>query len=201
MWRSKERLFYFRQGCPVLLYTVNRHPFYVWPDMDFKILLKKITPKLRYIARKNTLYGFYSQEDLYQEMCIYLWQNYRYGLPIGINESYVIKGCEFHIKNFLRKGRPKMVLSSIDEIVYPGGLSLSDILEDNRAYSKSKMEANISIDNIKGLGLTDKENSVLSLLLKGYTVREIAYQLDISHVMVLKYKNNIKKKWEKLGYQ
>jgi trk system potassium uptake protein TrkH len=30
-------------------------------------------------------------------MCLYLWQEYSQGLPIGINEAYVIKGCEFHI--------------------------------------------------------------------------------------------------------
>jgi len=32
-------------------------------------------------------------------------------------------------------------------------------------------------------------------------MREIAVKLDVSHVMVLKYKNNIRKKWKKKGYQ
>ncbi|MDP8254090.1 MAG: LuxR C-terminal-related transcriptional regulator [Candidatus Kaelpia aquatica] len=169
--------------------------------MDFRILLEKITPRLKYIARMNTLYGFYSQDDLFQEMCIYLWQQYRYGLPIGINESYVVKGCEFHLKNFLRKGRPKIVLSSLDESICSGGITLVDILEDDKADSKSRIEARLTIDDIKDLGLTDKENSVLSLLLKGHTMREIAVKLDVSHVMVLKYKNNIRKKWKKKGYQ
>jgi RNA polymerase sigma factor (sigma-70 family) len=169
--------------------------------MDFKILLERITPKLKYIARKNVLCGFYSQEDLYQEMCIYLWQNYKYGLPIGINESYAVKGCEFHIKNFLRKGRPKVFLSSIDEIIHPRGLTLSDILEDKCAYSKQNIEANITVDEIRSLNLSDKERAVLAALLRGYTIREAAAQLDISHVMVLKYKNSIKKKWKDKGYQ
>ena len=100
--------------------------------MDFRILLEKITPALRFIARKHLFMGFYDEEDLYQEMCIYLWQHYGHGLPIGINESYVIKGCEFHIQNFLRKGRPKVILSSLDELVSPEGPTLGDILEDRR---------------------------------------------------------------------
>ena len=167
--------------------------------MDFRILLEKITPALKFIARKHLLYGCYDAEDLYQEMCLYMWQHYAHGLPIGINEAYVIKGCEFHIQNFLRKGRPKVVISSIDELMTPDGLTLGDILEDKGRSLSSRIESNMTIDEIKSLGLTDKERSVLSYLLKGCTVRETASQLDISHVMVLKHKKAIVEKWRKKG--
>lgn len=165
--------------------------------MDFRILLEKITPALRYIARKHLLTSFYEEEDLYQEMCLYLWQHYKYGLPIGINESYVIKGCEFHIQNFLRKGRPKATLSSLDELITPEGPTLGEILEDKREDAGLSMANRLTIDEIKTMGLTDKERSVLSCLLKGFTVRETASQLGISHVMVLKYKKGIIEKWRK----
>lgn len=169
--------------------------------MDFRILLEKIKPALKYIARKHLFYSFYSEEDLYQEMCLYLWQNYGGGLPIGINEAYVIKGCEFHIQNFLRKGRPKAAISSLDEFITPGGLTFADILEDKRADFRLTIENKVTIDEIANIGLTDKEKSVLSYLLKGYTVREIAKELEVSHVMVLKHKKGIIKKWRKKGYQ
>ena len=169
--------------------------------MDFRILLEKITPSLRYIARKHLLYGFYSEEDLYQEMCIFLWQNYANGLPIGINEAYVIKGCEFHIQNFLRKGRPKAKISSLDMLISPQGQTLGDILEDKKANRKSDIENRLTVDQLKNIGLTNKEQTVVSYLLKGYTVREIAKQMGCSHVMVIKYKKGITKKWRKKGYQ
>ncbi len=165
--------------------------------MDFKILLEKITPALKFIARKHLLTSFYSEEDLYQEMCLYLWQHYGYGLPIGINESYVIKGCEFHIQNFLRKGRPKVSFSSIDELVSPDGPTLGEILEDKNSIQGSRMDNEITIDEIKGMDLTDNERAVLSYLLKGNTVREAASKLGISHVMVLKHKKAIIKKYRK----
>lgn len=165
--------------------------------MDFRILLEKITPTLRFIARKHLLLGHYDEEDLYQEMCLYLWQAYGSGLPIGINESYVIKGCEFHIQNFLRKGRPKVLFSSIDELIGREGLTLGDILEDTKAPLSSSIETGLTIDEIKNLGLTGKERAALSCLLKGYTVREAASALGISHVMVLKHKKAIIKKWRK----
>ena len=165
--------------------------------MDFRILLEKITPALKYIARKHLLLGSYDEENLYQEMCLYLWQHYRNGLPIGINESYVIKGCEFHLQNFLRKGRQKVVLSSLDELITPEGLTLGDILEDKRETVGSRIEGELTVDEIRGMGLTDRERSVLSYLLKGYTVREAAKELGISHVMVVKYKKGIVGKWRK----
>lgn len=165
--------------------------------MDFRILLEKITPALRYIARKHLLRGFYDEDDLYQEMCLYLWQHYRYGLPMGINESYVIKGCEFHIQNFMRKGRPKVLFAPIDEAISADGATLADILEDKKEPASPGMEIRLTIDEIKNLGLSEKERSVLSCLLKGHTVREAAAQIGISHVMVLKHKKAIIKKWRK----
>lgn len=165
--------------------------------MHFRILLEKITPALKYIARKHLLYSFYNEEDLYQEMCLYLWQHYRRGLPIGINESYVIKGCEFHIQNFLRKGRQKVILSSLDELVTAEGLTLGDILEDTSEKPGSRIESEITVDEIKSAGLTDREQSVFSYLLRGYTVREVAKELGISHVMVVKHKKRIVQKWRK----
>jgi len=169
--------------------------------MDFRILLEKITPALKAIARRHLFYSYYCEEDLFQEMCLYLWQHYGQGLPIGINEAYVIKGCEFHIQNFLRKGRPKASLSSLDELITAGGLTLGDILEDKKEDFRLDIDNNLTVDEIMAMGLTDKEKAVLSYLLKGYTVREIAEEFGISHVMIIKHKKNIIKKLREKGYQ
>lgn len=169
--------------------------------MDFKILLEKITPALRSIARKHLMRGFYDEHDLYQEMCLYLWQEYSEGLPIGINESYVIKGCEFHLLNYLRKGRRKAWLVSIDEPISAEGEMLKDIIADPRSSFLSDLDSRLTIDDIKSKNLSPKEEKVLSLLVQGNTVREIAAQLGISHVMVVKHKKNIMKKVGRKGYQ
>ena len=169
--------------------------------MDFRILLQKITPALRYIARKHLLYGFYDEEDLYQEMCLFLWQNYANGLPMGINEAYVIKACEFHIRNFLRKGRPKTTILSLEDLISPKGLTLAEILEDEKTNIESDIDYRLTVDEIKSLGLNKKERNVISYLLKGHTVRETAKEMGCSHVMVIKHKKNIIKKWRQKGYQ
>lgn len=169
--------------------------------MNFKILLEKITPALRYIARKHILRGFYDQDDLYQEMCFYLWQEYGQGLPLGINEAYAIKGCEFHILNFLRKGRVRFRFVSLDKPIGEEGSSLKDIIGDPRGGFLPDLESRLTIEDIKKKGLTKKEEKVLSFLVKGYTAREIAKFINTSHVMVLKYKKSIIKKAKLRGYQ
>lgn len=169
--------------------------------MDFRILLEKITPALRSIARKHLLRTFYDEEDLYQEMCIYLWQEYSQGLPLGINESYVIKGCEFHILNYLRKGRKKVRFVSLDEPISAEGEALKDTIADPRSIFLSDLDNRLTVEDIKSKNLSEKERKVLLLLTQGYTVREIAAQMGISHVMVLKHKKNIMKKTGIKGYQ
>jgi RNA polymerase sigma factor (sigma-70 family) len=165
--------------------------------MDFKIMLEKITPALKAIARRHVLCGFFDPDDLFQEMCLFLWNRFSGGMPIGVNEAYIIKACEFHILNYLRKGRPKASILSLDEIVTPEGLKLEDILEDKKTAYLSNADQNLSIDDIKNMGLTENEKKVFSLLLQGNTVREAAEELGISHVMVVKYKKRIIKKWQK----
>lgn len=165
--------------------------------MDFKILLEKITPTLKYIARRHLLYGFYDEKDLYQEMCLYLWEHYKDGLPIGINEAYVTKACEFHLKNFLRKGGKKPFISSLDAPIRLEGQILGDVIEDKKATYGLSLENKLTVDEIQNMSLTSNEKAVLTRLLKGLTIREIAKQLGISHVMVLKHKKNVIKKYRK----
>lgn len=165
--------------------------------MSFQMLLEKITPALKYIAHRRFLPGFYNEEDLYQEMCLYLWEHYGGGLPAGINEAYVIKGCEFDIRNFMRKERDGVKFSSIDEPIGDDGLTLGEVLEDKRGDPDMTIVNELTVDEIKSMDLSERERLVVSYLLKGCTVREIAAELEISHVMVLKHKKAIIEKWRK----
>lgn len=158
--------------------------------MDFKILLERITPALKAIARKNVLCGFHDADDLYQQMVMYLWGRFKDGIPIGMNKAYVIKACEFYLLNFLRKGRRAPFHYSLDAPVRDTNMTLMDTLHDKRD-TLSESESSINIDLIRDKSLTAKERRVLEMLLEGYTVREIADKMGISHVMIIKYKQKI----------
>lgn len=170
----------------------------VWFDMDFETLLKKISPRLKRIAKSHSGHGFFiDEEDLYQEMCIHLWKNYKDGQPTGINKVYIVRGCEFHILNYLRKEREKARILSLEEPIDEDGNTLEDILPDTRESLDKFIDRDLTIEDIKNNCFTKREKEIFSLLLNGLTVREAGKELGISHVMVVKVKNRIIKKWQK----
>ena len=174
--------------------------------MDFETLFNKISVRLKRIAKYYNSYGTFSDEnDLYQEMSIYLWQHYKNGVPEGINESYIMKGCKFHILNQLRKERGKTTILSLEAPlnVNAGGDTLKDVLADTKEPFSRCIDRKLTIDEIRNNGFTRKEKEVLDHLLEGLTVRETGKKLGISHTMVLKFKKNIIKKWQRKnkGYQ
>lgn len=170
----------------------------VWFDMDFEILLKKISPRLRRIAKSRNGHGsFIDKEDLYQEMCIHLWNHFKDGVPAGLNGFYIARGCEFHILNYLRREREKATILSLEKPLNEEGYTLKDILPDTKEPLDSYVDRKITLSEIKNNGITKREKEVFSFILEGYTVREIGKKLGISHVMVIKYKQRIIKKWRR----
>jgi len=166
--------------------------------MDFATLLKKISPILKIIAKSHNGHGFFiDEEDLYQEMCVHLWSSFGNGASGGINTSYIVKSCEFYLLNYLRKAREKARIVSLEEPINEDGDTLKDILPDRKEPLDKFVERNLIIKDIRNNRLTRREREVLSLLLKGLTVREAGKELGVSHVMVVKVKNRIIKKWQK----
>ena len=171
--------------------------------MDFNLLFKRLSPRLKLTAAKYRSHApLLNEDDLYQEACIYLWYKYKDGVPLGINDTYIVRGCQFHLLNHLRKNRRKAVFVSLEEPIDGDALTLKDIIPDQRD-SLSCIDRVISIDDIKNNGFTKREKQVFSFLLDGFTVREVGRKLGISHVMVVKLKKSISKKWQKKekGYQ
>ena len=166
--------------------------------MDFETLLKKISPRLKRIAKGHNGHGFFiDQDDLYQEMCIHLWNNFKGGVPDGINEAYVVRGCKFHLLNYLRKEREKATIVSLDEPINGEGNTLEDILQGRGEPLDNCIDRELTLENVRNNGLSKREQGVLSLLMESYTVREIGMRLGISHVMVVKLKKRIIKKWQR----
>lgn len=166
--------------------------------MSFNILFNRLSPRLKRVAKVYRKRGLHIEEDdLYQEMSIYLWENYKNGVPTHINDAYIIRGCEFHILNYIRKKRGKVFTLSLDDSIDDLGNTLKEIIPDNRESLVRELERRLLYKRLSNVDLTKKEEEVLSLLKRGHTVREAAKKLDISHVMVVKHKKNIIKKYQK----
>ena len=154
----------------------------------------RVVQQLRGVAAKLTS-NVELQKDLLQEMFIHLVR-VESELP-GHTPSWYIKSCEFHARNYLKHGR------SVDSPKRAKNLvSLGQLTEDSDGHVFCLTEA---VDPLDSLGevmardiidlvspqLNDTQRQILTLLLKGMGVREIARQLRMTHPAVIKHRKKI----------
>lgn len=165
--------------------------------MNFEDLVKRISPKLRAIAKRlNGRFSFFDEEDLYQEALLYLWEKWRKGEVGEETDSFVLQGCFFFLKNYCRKMGKKIEIKSVrlndfipgedntwEEIIFAEGVD----------EHFNCVESNLLIESIRNR-LTEREENIFSLYLEGLTTREIGEKLGLSHVMVVKIEKRIRGK-------
>lgn len=169
--------------------------------MHFEVLLKRISPTLQKIAyRLNGHFSFLNQEDLYQEALVHLWQDFNAGKLTDKTDSYILQGCYFHLKNYLRTASVKNREISLEKIALEKNSSVDEVLslkdeasENYLDYLNSKMFAEAISNN----GLTKREKDIIFLHAEGLTTREIGQRVQLSHVRVLKLLAQIKEKCKK----
>lgn len=169
-------------------------------NLSFEEIIKNLSPVLKRITYKlNGRFTFFNEDDLFQEALLHLWLNYESGKLGDKTDSYILQGCYFYLKNYIRIAQDKARLVSIDTPVNEehsetkcDGLSLEDP-RSCRDYASSKM----LIEDIFNDGLTKREKEVFSFYLEGLTTREIGVKLRISHVRVVKLQSKIKIKCQK----
>lgn len=160
--------------------------------MEFEELYQRVSPRLKRIASFYGRRGYsFDKDDLYQEMTSHLWDKFKLGVPEGINDTYIIKGCEFHILNYMRKEREKIQRVSLEEPLNERGDTLRDTLPADSMPLEMSVDRKMLVDHIMNNGFSKMEKEVFGFLLEGYTVRETGQRLGISHVMVVKMKNKI----------
>ena len=167
--------------------------------VGFEQIMQRLTPQLKGIAHKVYAYTpAVSADDLFQEAVLHLWQAYGQGSLEGNTDSYILQGCYFHLKNFVRmiKGRNRLV--SLDEQLAQEKGDVQPCLwkrereaaADQLEYLDNRMLADV----IRNNGLTPREKELLPFLSQGLTTREIGGRLGVSHVSVVKMTRAIRAK-------
>lgn len=163
----------------------------------FEDMSKKLSPTLRRIAhRMNGHFTFFSDEDLYQEALIHMWMAFSKGALADKTDSYILQGCYFHLKNYLRTTLDKAKLVSLNAPFEDGQTTLEDSLAGNAEADYNEIDAALFSRNDLLKNLDERERKVLDLSMEGMTVREIGDRIGVSHVMVVKIKARIKEKCE-----
>lgn len=165
---------------------------------NFGALIDTLKPNLKKICTKNRFLGFIDKDDLYQEALIKLWDNFQKGLLREKTLSYILRGCYFHIQNYIRTHKVCYNIMSLDEPALSekeGFFCLKDVLKDDTADFFSRLNSRLIVSDIMNNGLSKREKDVFGLLYQGLTMRETAERLCISHVRVLKIKQQINRKY------
>lgn len=178
-------------------------------DIKFEQLIKKFSPKIKQLVSKVIINSrSIDKDDLFQEIVYHLWQRWRNGEFVDKTDAYIMGSCYFHLKNYLRRFGDKAKIVSLNEPVGEvgsnsisiKGSTLGELIPVISLFEQN-VEDVLFIRQMKEKELTRQENEVAEFLSQDYTLREIGKKLNISHVRVLKIKENIKKKFKKQGYQ
>ncbi|MDD5477799.1 MAG: sigma-70 family RNA polymerase sigma factor [Candidatus Omnitrophica bacterium] len=169
--------------------------------MGFEELHRKLSPTIKRIAYKlNGRYRSFSHEDLYQEASIHLWSNFLKGKLSDKTDSYILQGCYFHLRNYIRKVNERSNIISMDASLNTNNeATVEEVLgkywscPDCRQDLHNKFLAQSIRDN----GFNPKEKRLLDYFSQGLTTRDIGKRMGISHVSVVKLMRKIRAKSQK----
>jgi len=85
--------------------------------MNFDTIVERISPALKNITYKlNGHYTFFNDDDLRQESLLHLWLEYQKGKLEDKTDSYILQGCYYYLKNYLRKVKADTKFVSIEAL-------------------------------------------------------------------------------------
>jgi RNA polymerase sigma factor (sigma-70 family) len=166
--------------------------------MTFEALLRRLAPKIKAIAYKTArVSAVCNAEDLYQEAVVHLWEEYKAQKTADKTDSYLLQGCFFFLKNYLRTHLEKRAAVSLHGGDEEGAFDAEEsrFYRDERAehffdYLNDKLIAEAIANN----GLSPREKKLLPYFSEGLTVREIGRRIGVSHVRVIKMREAIRSK-------
>jgi RNA polymerase sigma factor (sigma-70 family) len=169
---------------------------------NFEVLMNRLSPTIRRISHKlNGHFTFFNDDDLCQEALVHLWVMFQGGTLDDKTDSYILQGCYFHLKNYIRTSMDKVRIQSIESPIDEDGTMLEEVLASNEPSCKEQVEDKILYEEAYKNGLDEREIAIIKMGADGLTVREIGKKLGISHVAVIKLRKKIREKCDKLRYE
>ena len=169
--------------------------------MSFTELHKKLSPTIKRIAYKlNGHYRSFNHDDLYQEATIHLWSNFLKGTLSDKTDSYILQGCYFHLKNYIRKINERSNIVSIDAALNCNDeATVEDILGEQWSCPdcRNDLHNKFLVQSIQNNGFNLKEKRLIVYFSQGLTTRDIGKRIGVSHVSVVKMMRKIRIKAQK----
>lgn len=171
-------------------------------ENTFETLMNRLSPTIRKIShRLNGNFTFFNDDDLCQEAHMHLWVMSQEGILDDKTDSYILQGCYFHLKNYIRTSMDKVKLQSLESPIDEDGTMLEEVLPSNKPSCEEAIEEKILYNEAYKNELDKRERAIIKMGQEGFTVREIGEKLGISHVAVVKLRKKIREKCERLRYE
>ena len=166
---------------------------------DFEKLIARLTPTVRRIShRLNGHFAFFNDDDLCQEALMYLWSAFQSGKLTDKTDSYMLQGCYFHLKNYIRSSADRAHFKSLDSTIDGENTALQDTLAAPDDGGLDAFEEKCLRGSTGPETLSAREETILRLSMEGQTTREIGRRFGISHVAVVKIKKRLREKYRNL---
>lgn len=169
--------------------------------MSFEELHKKLSPTIKRIAYKlNGRFRSFNHDDLYQEASVHLWSNFLKGTLSDKTDSYILQGCYFHLKNYIRKVNERSNIISIDAALSTNEeATVEDVLGQywSSPDCREELHNKFLAQSIQNNGFSPREKSLLVYFSQGLTTRDIGKRMGISHVSVVKLMQKVRVKARK----
>lgn len=173
--------------------------------MEFNELVNRVGPKLKAIAYKlNYRSRYFDADDLYQEAIIDLWTRLSSGDLDDKTDSFILQGCFFFLKNYIRVNYKRIDSASVGiqafsaEAGNEGAEAVFQVPDKRTSYEL--MVVDILVGDIMGC-LTEREQEVFMMSLDDLTTRQIGQRLGISHPMVVKISKRIRIKCDAFKHE
>ncbi len=162
---------------------------------NFEKLIDRLTPTIRRIShRLNGHFTFFNNDDLCQEALTHLWVMFQRGILDDKTDSYILQGCYFHLKNYIRTAVDKAKIQSIESPVDEDGTILEELIASHGASQEDQLEYKMLYEEIQKSCIDERDLSIVNMCMEGLTMREIGKKLGISHVAIVKLKKRIREK-------
>ena len=175
---------------------------------DFEKIIKRLSPTLRRIShRLNGHFAYFNDDDLCQEALVHLWVLFQDGKLSDKTDSYILQGCYFHLKNYIRTSVDKINFTSLESPVDEEGTMLEEMIASSEPSSADQLEGRALREEVEKRSLNKREEDIVNMSIDGLTTREMGKRLGISHVAVVKLRKRLREKCKKLrdvikkGYQ
>jgi DNA-directed RNA polymerase specialized sigma24 family protein len=133
------------------------------------------------------------QRDLMQEMFVHLVRIQTAGVDQTL--SWCLKSCEFHARNYLKPGSLDVPMPAVtDALEENNGHRVNVPLTFSPLASPIEIQGELITNDVVNRMLpllSDRQQQVLFLLMKGCGIRQAARELGVTHPAVIKHRKKI----------